>query len=85
MDCKHCDKHIPADKFRMHEMQCVRINTRCPHCQCVVMKAELQQHIDDTHTVKPEPIVEPVVKARLPVFKAPEESKEPFDEEEANR
>lgn len=40
--CQTCDKEIDAAKFRMHEVQCARINTRCKKCNQIVLKSELE-------------------------------------------
>jgi len=32
-ECKNCSKMVPQSKYRMHEVQCLRLNTKCPKCQ----------------------------------------------------
>jgi len=38
--CTVCEKLIEAAKYRLHETQCARNNTKCEQCGKVVLKAD---------------------------------------------
>lgn len=47
--CPTCDKQIEVSKFRIHDIQCARMNFRC-HCGMAVAKADKEQHEAEMHT-----------------------------------
>lgn len=47
--CKNCEKQIEATKYRMHEMQCARINYKCGECGMVVAKSDKAEHEAEAH------------------------------------
>lgn len=47
--CKNCERGIEASKFRMHEMQCARINYKCQDCGQIVAKADKAEHEAEAH------------------------------------
>ena len=57
--CKMCAKPIVDSKFRMHEVQCLKLNRRCPQCDKVVLKSDFEQHVLDEHTEKPKVVLSP--------------------------
>lgn len=47
--CKNCEKQIESGKFRMHEMQCARINYKCKECGQIVAKSDKEEHEAEAH------------------------------------
>ena len=50
--CQVCEQLIFVSKFRLHETQCARNNTKCEKCGKVILKADKDQHMLDEHTEK---------------------------------
>lgn len=50
--CKNCERQIAASKFRMHEIQCVKLNYKCKVCGEVVAKADREEHEAEAHVKK---------------------------------
>ena len=42
--CTLCEKSIPVDKFRLHDVMCYRQNYKCKVCGGVVPKGEKEMH-----------------------------------------
>ncbi len=47
--CGTCNKPIEAVKFRMHELQCAKLNYKCEQCGDVVEKTEKTNHDATAH------------------------------------
>jgi DNA-directed RNA polymerase subunit RPC12/RpoP len=47
--CKNCEKQIASSKFRMHEVQCARINYKCKDCGMIVAKSDKEEHEANEH------------------------------------
>ena len=50
--CSNCDKQIEASKFRMHEIQCARLNYKCKVCGQVVAKSDKEEHEAEAHIME---------------------------------
>jgi len=46
--CPTCDKDIEVSKFRIHDIQCGRMNYRC-HCGMAVSKEDKEHHETEMH------------------------------------
>ena len=51
--CHNCHKPIPVRSLAMHELQCRRNNSACPHCSLVLLTRHLPKHIAMHHTPVP--------------------------------
>jgi DNA-directed RNA polymerase subunit RPC12/RpoP len=47
--CKNCERNIELSKFRMHEIQCARINYKCGECGMIVAKTDKEDHEREAH------------------------------------
>ena len=48
--CDNCHKAIPVRSLAMHELQCRRNNSACPHCSLVLPTRQLTKHVAMQHT-----------------------------------
>ena len=42
--CNFCEKEIALAKFRLHSIQCARLNYKCELCGLVVLKVDKNEH-----------------------------------------
>ena len=49
-DCVNCGKTLSASIMVMHESFCKRNMTKCPQCQEVIYKNEVEEHMEEEHS-----------------------------------
>lgn len=55
---------MAADRMDLHESYCLKNNMRCPQCNDVVLKADLDKHVKENHGTKKCPFCGTIVDSK---------------------
>ena len=45
--CELCKQEIPKQNYDLHQVQCMRKNTKCPYCNMILPVTALEKHLND--------------------------------------